>query len=293
MKSKIEFRSLSGIIVLMLLMSSCLKEDPAAVEQDRAMRLSLEAFYTDTSVFHSVTLNNQIVSNTPLVIAGELNSLYQSPTGGLHFSDSTRIRVTVVKKSPPNLVFDSIVYLNNINEFLLLQLDRQKPPVFINKRLENATAVKPGQDSVKLRFFVSADEDFRSKIPGNPRATLLRLKMYVVERQPDGSYKKSTTVVQTINNIRLNELTPYYTFYAPDDKEYMFDLLDARSGSFTDAQRLIQKYDFDPDFFIDSYIGRLQKQAARAGLFQTARLTRSANLNGVRGINAVFLFGLD
>jgi hypothetical protein len=289
---KKDFLATLSLICLFFLFS-CIKENAASLPQDKAMRLTLEAYYTDTSLFHSVKLDEAVVANEAAIVAGTLNKLFQSPAGGLFLKDSAKITATVVKKNNPNLAFDSTVYLTNINEFLLLQLDPRKKPVFINKRLENATAIKPGKDSVKVRFYFGSEEDFRSRIPGNNKATILRLKLYIAERQPDGSYQKNNTVVATINNIRANELTPYYSFYVPDNKEYLFDVLDGRSGNFTDAQRLIQRYDFDPDFFIDSYVGRIEKQPAIQGLFQTCRITRSSNLNGVRAVNAPFLFGLD
>lgn len=277
---------------LLLQTSSCIKSAAEQLEMPRAMRISLESFYSDTSLFQAVQFDDQVLVNEARTVAGSLNRLYQSPTGGLILRDSVRIKVTVVKKNNPNLVFDSLVFMNNVNDFLLLQLDPKKKPVFINKRLENATLQPPASDSIKIRLYISAADNITNPKNNNSKVNDFELQLYHLEEQAGNLVAVKDKLIK---GIKLEQLSDYISL--ADQRQYGYDLRDGRSG-LAESKRIIQTYRFTPDQGdIDFTRGQLGKASRASGKFQTLRITTTFinDINGtdIKGFNGVYLFSLN
>ena len=205
---------------------ACKKGD--RIEGAHYMKFTLDAFLADTSLFSVVKLNDTTIGEKTGVNAGNIFNI--ANTGqGLMRTDSARLRVTIVKKNTANVQFDSLIFLNKINDFLLLQLNPTQKPLLINRALENATALQPGKDSIKIRFYYNNLDQI--KWTNGRQADSIWLQLYRIEKVTDGEYKAPQKLV-LLKNIRINQLGNYISLYDGNPNiKYGFDVLDPRNAT--------------------------------------------------------------
>lgn len=285
LKHKTLFFQVLLIVIAGLLVIGCSKE--RFEERERYMKFNLDAFYTDTSLFYNVKLDDTTIREQSSVLANRYFNMASTGQGILR-ADSSRLRVTVVKKNTPNLEFDSVIYLTNINDFLLIQLDPRAAPTLINKRLENATAIQPGKDSVKVRFFYNTTDNIR--YTNNRIADSVSLQLYTTEKVTDGEYKAPKKYL-LIRGIKLNTLSSYLSLYASPSSplRYGFELLDGRNNT-----TILQRYEWNNE---DGFIKGVLDYAGD-GKFRTQRISRSTKegewtFTTATGFNADYIFGLN
>jgi hypothetical protein len=284
-----KFLHITAFNVLLLLFAlACKKGD--RIEVERNMRFRLDAFFPDTSVFQSVFLNDTVLANRASVNSGSSVTL-ANVVGGMTRLDSARLKVTIVKKSFPNIEFDSVIYLSNLNDFLLFQLDPLQKPIFINKRIENASRLRPGGDSVAIRFFFASRNGLiNPNISGRPQIDTLNVRLFTLETAANGTYSaKSYT---TFTGIVKNQLSEY--FVVEGKKIYAMEFLDARARLTSAAQRSIQKIAIDET---DGFVrGNLELTGSPEGKFQTFLIRKAGNNDFPINAGAFFgdfLFSLD
>lgn len=280
---------------LTVLFSACRKGDFLAAK--KYMKLKIEAFYTDSALFSFVQLNDSVIMQQASANAGGyttiLNKELDATTG-----DSAWLRVLIVKKNAENIEIDSMIHFTNNNEFLLLQLDPKTKPFFINKKLENATAVKPGKDSIKVRLYYNVSDSV--KYPADyPTVTFrgktvdsFNLQLYSLLPE-NGEYKKENLKKDMlIRSIKINRLNDYFSVYAGSGEGmvYGYDIIDIKSS------RIIQKHEVGTyNGFVK---GNFELGSRSGGLFQTCRITKRSIYDDeifeeVMGVNTYLLFGLN
>lgn len=269
----------------LLVIIGCSKGD--FEERERYMKFKLDAFYTDTSLFYSVKLDDTTLHESSAIEANRYFTMINTTTGIIR-ADSTRLKITVVKKNAPNINFDSVIYLTNINDFFLIQLDPRTPPALINKRLENATAKQPGKDSVKVRFFYNTTDNIR--LANNRLADSVNLQLYTTEKVTDGEYKAPKKYL-LIKGIRLNTLSSYLSLYGASNSpiKYGFELLDAKAPN-----AILQKYTWNSE---DGFIKGVLDYYGD-GKFRTLRINKSTKegewtFTTATGFNADYIFGSE
>jgi hypothetical protein len=278
MRVKSIIRATFFSVILLFIFFSCKKGE--FINTEKYMKLSIDAFYTDTVLFSSVSINDSVVIQNSSMVAGAYTKLLDkelnAPAG-----DSARIKFLIIKKHGSNIAIDSIIHFTNNNDFLLLQLDPLAKPLIINKKIESSTLVKPGVDSTKVRFFFNSAD----KIP----ADSVDLQLYKTEKITDGEYKSPVKHIR-INGVRKNILGKYLSIYNKNpDIKYGFELYDAKNKN-----KLIQDYEWNSE---DGFLkGALDIDGE--GVFRTIQLKQSTregeySFTLATGLNAEYIFGLN
>ncbi len=264
-------------------MQACEKATPLDIQS--YMRLNLEAFYTDTSLYYQVKLNDKIINEQSAVGGNKLELLAGKD---LEFVTSGRLIITVIKKSNSNLVLDTTVFFTNYNELLLVQLDPTKRATLINKKTETVTLPKPGRDSVKVRFYYNASDNIRHN--GVVLTNIdLQLYSYPVDSLFSNLDKPPfLTNEGRLRNISRDIVNDYISvrYINKDGKKlgYAFDIYPPSST--TTTLPLYKKY-YDE---YDGYVGGAM-ELVPSNYFQTVRVTRRTNTSLYR--YGQFLFGLQ
>ncbi len=274
-------KTLVGCFLTVFLLQACKKGEP--VEVQSYMRLNLEAFYTDTSLFFQVKLNDQIIAEQTAVGGNKIETLVGKD---LPFVTKGHLVVTVIKKSGPNVVFDSTIFFTNFNELLLVQLDPTKKPTYINKQTETATLPEPGKDSVRVRFYYNSTDNIRRN--GVLLSNIdLQLFSYPIDSLFSRGEKEPVLANEgRLRNISRDAVTNYFDVRFINSKKeklgYVFDIYPPASTSST-----LPVYKRYYDEF-DGFVGGAMLLVNDAS-FQTLRITRLTNTSPYRFGN--FLFG--
>lgn len=284
------------IFIVFLIAAWCCRKGEF-IPTPRFMKLKIDAFYPDSALFSTVLLNDQIIQQQVLTGVSGFQSVLDRELDAFP-GDSCKLKVLIVKKNSPNTEIDSIIHFTNNNEYLLLQLDPATKPVLINKKLENAAAIKPGKDSIKVRVFYNAADSITYP-PDYPVAGLrgktvdsLHLQLYTLTPE-DGMYKQENIKkAQLIKGIKINGLNNYFSVRdgSTEGKLYGYDMLDAKTS------QVIQQYKVGTyNGFIK---GNFETGTRSSGLFQTCRLIKRSLFDDdmqeeVLGLNSYFLFGLN
>jgi hypothetical protein len=272
-------KTLLGCFVTVFFLHACEKGTPLEIQS--YMRLNLEAFYTDTSLYYQVKLNDKIVNERSAIGGNKLELLAGKD---LEFVTSGRLVVTVVKKNSPNLVLDTTIFFTNFNELLLVQLDPTKKATLINKKTETVTLPKPGLDSVKVRFYYNIRRNgiLLTNID-------LQLYSYPIDSLFSNLDKPPfLTNEGRLRNVSRDVVNDYISvrYTNKDGKKlgYVFDIYPPSSTATT--LPLYKKY-YDE---YDGYVGGAM-ELVPANDFQTVRVTRRTNTSTYR--YGQFLFGFQ
>lgn len=278
-------RCLLFLLFSVSLFCSCRKGD--FVPGPKAMRFTLESFVTDTALFYQVQLDDSLVASQTGIFTG--TTLLATSSEGFVRKDSIRLRVLMVKKNGVNLQYDSTIFLSNVNEFLLLQLDPSQKPQLINKLLENATAIPPAEDTIKVRFFFNTSDQLVNARNGNSVVTALNVHVAVLEPQTNGTYK--TVAGPIFQNIRVNQLSAYFSLAAGG--KYGFQLWDT-TRVLAANRKLIQNIRYSSED-LDFVEGRFETAPRSIARFQTIRIGKSAFVDVLGdtwiSYNGRYLFG--
>jgi hypothetical protein len=270
-------------VSMLALFQNCRKGERVDVQQ--YMRFKLEAFYPDSALFYQVTLNDSLLSEFSGHSGNSFINLVNSKKEQLPWVDSARLKVTVVKKNGKNILLDSVIYLTNDNDFLLLQTDDKLPPTFINKKIAAVTERKPGKDSLRVRFFFNDYDEIRRN--GNLLKTI-ELQVYSYRRDSLGGVDEPPLRFEgRYKGIVSGQLTPYISLrYQNEDglRNFVFDIYPPSNNPATQPQ---YRHVYDE---IDGFIGGNLPVELTNGTLQTFRITKSEFYTP--GRIGLFLFGL-
>lgn len=291
----IDFRPL-GKLTILIAFAACHKGD--FVPSKKYMKLNIDAFYTDSSYYSIVQLDGEVIA--------ENNS---STTGYVHLAskeldapdgDSGHIKLTVIKTNGETLYSDTTLHFTNNNNFLLVQLDHNTTPVWINKNIETSSLIKPGEDSVKIRFFFNASDSIR--YPEDYPTVSFRgrvvdscnIQLYSLAANQNSEYEEVNIKKENIiTGVKANVLNGYWsvcTHGSVSGTVFGVDIVDIKSS------RIIQKYQIGR--YNGFTKGNLELSTRDNGLFQTYRLSKNTILDydtyeDVVGFNSLFQFGLN
>src|SRR5688500_10736124 len=100
-------------VLLFFIAAACKKAE--FIYTDEYMKLSIDAFFADTVLFSSVSINDSVISQNSSMVTGTYTNILSkelnAPAG-----DSARIKFLIVKKHGSNTVFDSVLHFINNND---------------------------------------------------------------------------------------------------------------------------------------------------------------------------------
>lgn len=261
------------------------------------MKLRIDAFYIDSALFSCVQLNDSVILLQASADDGGYTTIIDKELDAAT-GDSARLKLLIVKKNAPNIEIDSVIHFTNNNEFLLLQLDPLTKPLLINRKLENAAAVKPGRDSIRVRIYYNISDsvkysaDYPTVTFRGKTVDSFNLQFYTLKPE-NGEYKKENVKKgKLVQGIKIDRLNDYFSMYDGSDEGMAvgYDIIDIRSS------RVIQKHEIGTyNGFIK---GNFEISNRSSGLFQTCRLQKGSIYDDgifedVPGLNTYFLFGLN
>lgn len=267
---------------------SCQKGQP--VELEKFMKLDMEAYYEDSSVYSTISFNGQqIGSGASVEPGGDVVDLLVNPAEIKRpAGDTGRLEVSIIKKNNPNLIFDSVINVENFNDFLLIQLDPLQRPYLINKRIASSSLPQPTGDSLQARFYFSSNDPNIKNYNYSParRVTKVDLELWAL--------KEVDSVLQPVNinrkfRVEADRLTDKYISFKKGE-QYGWRILDVSPGVASN-NRIIETYEYFEEYraFTRGFIELADNQK-----FQTIKIMLTYDINLFQpGINGNFLFGLN
>lgn len=260
-------RILIGCFLTVFLLHACKKGEPLEVQS--YMRINLEAFYTDTSLYYQVKLDDKILREESIVGGNSVTTLLAKD---VEFITSGRLVVKVIKKNNAVLLLDTTIFFTNFNEYLLVQLDPKKSATLVNKQTETVTLEKPGTDSIKARFYYNGSDEIKRN---GVLLTKIDLQLYSYPADELFSRAPNPPLLKTegrLRNISSGILSDYFSLAAVDKNKkklaYVFDIYPPSS---TAATLPLYKKKFDDT---DGYTGGNLSLGDGTSIFSTVRVAK-------------------
>lgn len=278
------FQNLLFLVLSIAVITGCGKEE--RIVTPRYMQVAVESFFPDTALYCQVKIDDMLLADFTASAGGQIINLINGINGQIPFVDSGHLKITIVKKSSPNIIFDSLVYFTNDNNFLLLQLDATQRASLINKSIATATEIRPGTDSLKVRFFYNKDDEIKRN---DKILSSIDIQLYSFFLDELGATEQPELKNEgRIQAVKIGALSPYYSInYQKDNRPrgYVFEIYPPGSTPSTKPQ-YPRKYDE-----YDGYIGGALLTSPSKGNFQTFRITKIEPYTTYR--NGLFLFGFQ
>ena len=271
-----------------LIFFSCQKGEP--VNMERYMKLDVEAYYEDPSLFSTVSFNGkELVRDASEKEGGDITDLLVSPAEiQMPARDSGKLEITIIKKNNPNLVFDSIINVSHFNDFLLVQLDPLQAPKFINKNIASATIPQPTNDSIKARFYFSSNDPNLRNNNYSPATVVTRVDLEIWALKEVEGIKQPVNINRKFR-VNANQLSDEY-FSFKKGEQYAWRILDVSPNVASD-KRVIESFEYDADYeaFTKGFIGLTDQTN-----FQTVKIMQTFDdFLFQPGLNGKYLFGFQ